>query len=166
MAAISLCGGALGGRAMFKQILVASWVIILTTGAFTQPLSDAETRAVNELSGEMLECSVYFLVSATCLEGNPDPRIPQMIKNLNEQASKIGQLAITTGRIVGVTDEAVGARMKLMRDDLLKRLNNNCTNIATLLEKYTNFCKALTENADPRLAELLRGQKCTGSYKC
>ena len=36
----------------------------MTTCALAQSLSDAEKRAVNELSGEMLECSVYFLVSA------------------------------------------------------------------------------------------------------
>ena len=147
-------------------MLVVSWIGIMTCGALAQNPSDADKRAVNELSGEMLECSVYFLISATCLQGNPDPRIPQLTKSLNEQASKIGGLAISTGQKVGVTVEAQTARSKLMRDDMMKLLNNNCTNIATLLEKYTNFCKQLTENADPRLAELLQGKKCTGSYKC
>jgi hypothetical protein len=149
---------------MLKLIVV--WISIMTTGALSQTLSDAETRAVNELSGEMLECSVYFLISATCLQGNPDPRIPQIIKDLNGQAAKIGGLGITTGRLVGITDEAVGARAKLMRADMMKSLNNNCINIATLLEKYNNFCQLLTQNADPRLKELMKMKKCTGTYKC
>jgi hypothetical protein len=151
---------------MLNLILAVCWISIMTTGAIAQALSDAQTRAINELSGEMSECAVYFLITATCLEGNPEPRTPQLIKDLKEQAGKIGALAIKTGRIVGVTDDAVGARMRLTRDDMMKSLNNNCTNIAVLLEKYTNFCQALTQNADPRLGELLQGEKCTGSYKC
>jgi hypothetical protein len=131
-----------------------------------QSFSASEARAVNELSGEMLECSVYFLISATCLQGNPEPRIPQIIKGLKEQASKVGTLAIKSGRLVGVTDDAVGARASLMRAEMMKSLNDNCTNIAVLLGKYNNFCQQLTQDADPRLAELLRGGKCTGSYKC
>jgi hypothetical protein len=149
---------------MLKFII--AWVIITTTGALAQNLSDADKRAVNELSGEMLECSVYFLISATCLQGNPDPRIPQLTKSLNEQASNIGGLAISTGQVVGVTVEAQSARSKLMRDDMIKLLNNNCTNISVLLEKYSNFCKQLTENVEPRLAELVQGKKCTGTYRC
>jgi hypothetical protein len=152
------------GWEMLKFIV--AWIIIMTASASAQNSSDAEGRAVNEISGELLECSVYFLVTAFCLQGNPDPGIPQLIKDLNAQASKIGTLAITIGRSVGVTDEAVGARSKLMNAEMMKKLNNNCTNIAVLLEKYSNFCKQLTENADPRLAELLQGKKCTGSYKC
>jgi hypothetical protein len=146
--------------------LIIAWISIMTTGALAQSLSDAEKRAVNELSGEMLECSVYFLVSATCLQGSPDPSTPQITKNLNEQGAKFGELAITTGRIVGMTDAAVGARAELIRADMMKAINSNCTKIATLVEKYSNFCQLLAKNADPRLEELMQGKKCTGIYKC
>ena len=147
--------------------LIVAWIIIMTTVALAQNPSYAdEKRAINEVSGELLECSVYFLTTAFCVQGHPDPSVPQLIKDYNAQASKTGTLAITIGRSVGVTDEAVGARSRLMHADMMKKLNNNCTNISVLLEKYSNFCKQLTENADPRLAELLQGKKCTGSYKC
>ena len=89
-----------------------------------------------------------------------------LISDLNAQASKIGGLAISTGATVGVTIEGQQARSKLMRDEMSQKLNNNCTNIAVLMEKYLTFCKQLSENADPRLAELLQGKKCAGSYKC
>jgi hypothetical protein len=151
---------------MLRRLLVLAWMCITTCSAFAQSLSEPETRAVNELSGEMAECAVYLLISATCLEGNPDPRTPQLIKDLNANASKIGGLAISTGRAVGVTIEGQQARMKLMRDEMMKSLNNNCTNIAVLLEKYSNFCQQLIQDADPRFAELLQQKKCTGSYKC
>jgi hypothetical protein len=146
--------------------LIIAWICIMTTGAFAQSLSDAEKRAVNELSGEMLECSVYFLVSATCLQGSPDPSTPQITKNLNEQGAKFGELAITTGRIVGMTDAALGARAESIRADMMKAANSNCIKIPTLVEKYSNFCQLLTNNADSRLEELTQGKKCTGLYKC
>jgi hypothetical protein len=58
---------------------------------------------------------------------------------LNEQGAKFGELAITIGRIVGMTDAAVGARAELIRADMMKAINSNCTKIATLVEKYSNF---------------------------
>jgi hypothetical protein len=100
--------------------LIIAWISIMTSGALAQSLSDVEKRAVNELSGEMLECSAYFLVSATCLQGSLDPSTPQITKNLNEQGAKFGELAINTGRIVGMTDAAVGARAELIRADMMK----------------------------------------------
>ena len=59
---------------MLRRSLVLAWMCITTCSAFAQNMSDAQKRALNELSGEMAECSVYLMISATCLEGNPDPR--------------------------------------------------------------------------------------------
>jgi hypothetical protein len=59
-----------------RFIIVVVAASFIVTGAIGQNLSDDQKRAVNELSGEMLDCAVYFLISAQCLEGHPDPRIP------------------------------------------------------------------------------------------
>ena len=74
--------------------LIIAWICIMTTGALAQSLSDVEKRAVNELSGEMLECSVYFLVSATCLQGSPDPSTPQIHSSMYRRYSMEEAIAL------------------------------------------------------------------------
>jgi hypothetical protein len=76
-------------------------------------------------------------------------------------------LGISTGRTVGVSDEAVAAFTKLMTTKMMgDMMQNKCVNISVLLERYSKFCKQLVEDADPRLKELLAGKTCTGSYHC
>ena len=48
-------------------------------------LSDANvTRAVNELSGEMLECAVFFAVGAQCMRNHPDRPIPGVASDVTQ----------------------------------------------------------------------------------
>ena len=90
-------------RSIFVGLLFALSCSTITSGALaqTKSLSDVEKRAANELSGELLECSIYLKTSAMCMEGNPDPRIPQLSKTLEENATKLGDLAMSTGAAVG-----------------------------------------------------------------
>ncbi len=147
------------GWEMLKLLVAAGWIIIGTCGAWAQSRSDAEQRAATELSGEMLECSVYFRIAATCMHGVPDTRVPETIRYLNENASKIGELAISTGAPVGVTVEAQQARSKSLHGELMNSIFNKCHNISILLHRYHNFCLRLVDHADLRRAELLQQKK-------
>jgi hypothetical protein len=75
---------------MLKSIIAAIATGCMTFVAVGQPLSENEIRAVNELSGELLECSVYFTISAQCVRGHPDPSVPRLIKNLEEMSTTAG----------------------------------------------------------------------------
>ena len=58
-------------------LLVASGT---TTAQQKFDLSDANvTRAVNELSGEMLECAVFFAIGAQCVRRHPDQSVPGVV---------------------------------------------------------------------------------------
>jgi len=52
---------------MLKSVIAAVTTSCMTIGVVAQPLSENEKRIINELSGELLECSVYFSISAECL---------------------------------------------------------------------------------------------------
>jgi hypothetical protein len=151
---------------VLKPIIAAFAIGCMTFVAIGQPLSENEKRAVNELSGELLECSVYFTISAECMRGHPDPRVPSIIKKYEEASTTAGGKAMMVGRIVGLTDDAVASRMKLIQNEMMKSIKDNCVNIAVLLERYANFCPGLLQDMDPRLNELQQGKKCTGTYKC
>ena len=138
------------------KIAIIAIALSTATAAIAQDQQREDTkRALNEISGEMTECSAYFLISAQCIESHPDPRSPRIANDLRQAAKKIETLAITTGRSIGITDEAFAARTKLAFEKLMTSINNNCVNIAVLLDRYNNLCKQLNLDPDSRLKELL-----------
>jgi hypothetical protein len=75
-------------------------------------------------------------------------------------------MAIDTGRKVGLSQAAITARQKMTTDAMMKLMGGQCINIAVVIERYADFCGQLHRDADPRLQELLAGQTCTRKYRC
>ncbi len=122
---------------------------------------------MNEFSSELLECAAYFFVSAQCIENHPDPRAPKLASDYRSAAEKLTGIAITTGRSVGISDDAFAARTRLTFAQQMKSINNNCINVSVLLDRYSDFCMHLSRTPDQRLDELTAGKFCTGTYyKC
>jgi hypothetical protein len=148
---------------MFKLAMALfAWYFM----SITASAQSNRANAVNELTGEMLECSVYYVISAQCIEGHPDPDAPGLVKTYKGLANDIATLAINTGKTVGVSDDAVNARLSLISKNLMASIGNKCVSISVLFEKYDSFCKQLAKNVDARLKELLAGKKCSGIYRC
>jgi len=148
---------------MFKLAMALfAWCLL----SITASAQSNKTNAINELTGEMLECSVYYIISAQCIEGHPDPDAPGLVKTYKGLANDIATLAISTGKSVGVSDDAVNARLSLITKNLMDSIANKCVMINVLFDRYDNFCKQLVQNVDARLKELLAGKKCTGIYRC
>jgi hypothetical protein len=127
----------------------------MATAATPQTKTDKDW-ALNELSSEMTECGQYFLVSWACFKDFPSPQA-QASANVYRQASdQISTMALQIGRTVGLSDEAIGARMRLANESLTNDINKNCTNISILQERYSTFCKSLNQQPDQRLKELVQ----------
>jgi hypothetical protein len=122
--------------------------------------------ALNELSGEYLECSAYFKVTAYCLAGYPAPPVPKLQRDYHDWAKTALTLAISTGRVLGLTGASVEATSKLVATSQMQSINGDCLNIRDLSERYGAFCKQLLQAPDGRFAELLAGKICTGLFKC
>src|SRR5947209_3576212 len=134
--------------------------------SITASAQSNKTNAIDELTGEMLECSVYYIISANCIEGHPNPDAPGLVKTYKGLANDIATLAISTGKSVGVSDDAVNARLSLITKNLMDSIANKCVMINVLFDRCDNFCKQLVGNVDARLKELLAGKKCSGIYRC
>jgi hypothetical protein len=134
---------------MASRVLAALVVsIALSQSAVAQSEADIK-RALGEVAGELQQCSVYFLVTSTCIE----PQEPALAGKYREMADKLIGLAISSGRAAGVSDDAYAALNSLLTESMMKAMGGNCTNIAVLLKKYMNFCQRLSQDADPRLKE-------------
>jgi hypothetical protein len=124
------------------------------------------TRAVNELSGEMLECAVFFAVGAQCMRGHPDQSVPGVVSDATQAFQDMLDLGVKTGRTAGLSDAAATAQRNMVTDAMLKSMGGNCSNIGVVLERYADFCGQLRRDAEPRLKELVAGQTCSRTYRC
>jgi hypothetical protein len=125
--------------------------------------------ALGEVAGELQLCSVCFGFVGHCVAA----QWPDLARTYRAAADKLNELALKSHLAAGLSADAYIAMLPLhaenMRELLGNRasLGNNCSNIAVLLGKYMNFCKRLSQDADPRLQEWItciraRQQTCGG----
>jgi hypothetical protein len=94
-----------------RVILMA--LLLASSPALAQKpdLSDANVvRSLNELSGEMLECAVFFAMAAQCIKGHPDPSAPETVESAVKAFDELLDMAIDTGRKAGLSQSAITAR--------------------------------------------------------
>ena len=149
---------------MLKITVMVAGLVISTAVMGQNATREQANDALNELSSEMTECSVYFIVSSTCFRDYP--QAVDMIRDYRRAADKIAQLALTAGSPIGLSVQGLAARQKLMFEDMKTSIGKSCTNLSILQERYSGFCKQLAQAPDNRLKELLSGKTCNGSYRC
>jgi len=138
-------------------ILVMS---ILVRSVWAQTPDQVMLGAMGEVAGELQTCSVYFLVTSSCI----NPQRPDLGLAYRQEADRLGNLAISSGRAAGISDQAYLARGNMYASAMMKAMGGNCTNIAVLQQRYLNFCQQLSQDADPRLRAwiaCIRNQKQT-----
>ena len=150
-------------RVMLIALLVASSPAMGQKPDLSEP---NVARSLNELSGEMLECAVFFAIGSQCVKGHPDPSAPETVESAMKAFDELLDMAIDTGRKAGLSQAAITARQKMTTDAMMKLMGGQCINIAVVIERYADFCEQLHRDADPRLQELLAGQTCTRKYRC
>jgi len=151
---------------VLKVISVVAVFAFATTSVAQNAPSDPAASALNELSMELMECSVYFLTVSTCVSQFPDPRAPDAVRSYRKAADDMGTLAANVGAPVGVSTRALLARQKMVYDDIMASIDKNCVNVSVPMERYNKFCKQLSTNPDIRIKEIASGRICGGSYRC
>jgi hypothetical protein len=150
-------------------ITVAGGVLLATLGAgalapiSAQTTDDHVKRAMGEVAGELEVCSAYFMVVSTCVK----PQEPRLARDYEADGKRIGGISFMLFQSLGVSEAAVAAQYKLYTDAMMNAMQQNCTNIAVLLQRYRNFCQRLSQDADPRLKEWIacssaRQRSCGG----
>ena len=134
--------------------------------AKVDPLNKNKTTALARLSGEYLECSAYFSVTAYCMADYPAPAVTKIVRDYLDAAKTALKLVTSADRLAGVSNSSVDARSKLFAVAQMEPVKRNCLNISDLSERYDAFCRQLMQAPDRRMAELLTGKICTGLFKC
>jgi hypothetical protein len=108
--------------------------------------STAVRLAYDNMSQDMTTCTVFYMLSGKCL-GKDNPELSEQIE---KAASVMANLAVLTGKQAGLKDDALVARTNIQMTKLQAQTGNDCDNIAILLNRYGESCKALARH--PRAA--------------
>ena len=145
---------------MGRGAIVVLIMFFLVRPVWAQTPDQVMLGAMGEVAEELQICSVYFLVTSSCI----NPQRPDLGLAYRQEADRLGNLAISSGRAAGISDQAYLARGNMYASAMMKAMGGNCTNIAVLQQRYLNFCQQLSQDADPRLRAwiaCIRNQKQT-----
>ena len=84
-----------------SKLAAVPLVLCLSVVSAMAQTGDGNKRAVAELASELQVCSVYFRIAWSCLSGQE----PAVARTYGEMSDKAANLAISTFRGVGVSDE-------------------------------------------------------------
>jgi len=138
-------------------------VLCLSISSATAQTGDDIKQAKGEVASELQVCSVYFRIGRSCLR----PQEPALARTYGEMSDKVADLAISSFRAVGVSDEVYAAQDSLYTEAMINAMRGDCTNIAVLLPRYSRFCQRLSQDAHPRLKQWIacvraRQRTCSG----
>lgn len=100
-----------------------------------------ESYAVNNLQHEMTTCANYFLLLERCVSNTPGTG--DTGKRYGEQANLTIEMALRIGETIGMTSDAMKARMKAEGDEIMKLIEGNCVNISSAMSRYLSRCETV-----------------------
>jgi hypothetical protein len=128
---------------------------LTVTMAHAQSKSDTDW-ATNELSLEMMECGQYFVIGSVCVKKYPNPQAEALSDNYHRMSDEVLKLGFAVGHSIGISQEALLARMRLTHQNLMDSIRTDCGNFSVLLERYGTFCKMLNDHPDQRFRQLVQ----------
>jgi hypothetical protein len=140
------------GLSFFIGLATAGFICVTTINfAFAQARPEqGETASLNNLQSQMSACLVFYQRVVTCAEGDKE-----LAGIFNAASLILAAAARSIGKRIGMTDEAIIARWKLIDQNQLRTMKNSCVNIALLMEDYLVSCKALVDGSASVLNEFL-----------
>lgn len=149
-----------GAGSMRSTLLgVAVCLILPVLCSCTAKAQDARKaqEIANNFSHQNLICSSYYYFVAQCLE-NKDSK-DGLVTQYRTGAETFMQRGIEMGRVAGVSDKAISAKVELAIDEMKSDTENDCINISVLFKKHAKFCKSIMEDAPARLLDQYKAGK-------
>jgi hypothetical protein len=112
--------------ARMSKLAAVLLVLCLSVVSARAQTGDDNKRAIGEVASELHVCSVYFRIAWSCLS----PQEPAIARTYGEMSDKAADLAISTFRGVGVSDEVYVAQASLYIEAMMNAMQGDCTNIA------------------------------------
>src|SRR5215510_5359375 len=106
--------------------------------------SDALRRLRTNIHYDMTTCIAFFRLVGQCLAKNP-----QYAKSVAVYAKATDDLlykSIVLGKQIGISDDDAKSRLRVAADEMMHVINNDCSNISSLLGRYLDKCTAVASD--------------------
>ena len=132
---------------MLRHILgfaaVGCIMLALPSGTVGQQ-SEALRRLRSNIHQDMTTCIAFFRLVGQCLAKNP-----QYAKSVAVYAKATDDLhykSILLGKQIGISEDDAKSRLVAAADEMMHFINNDCSNISSLLDRYLDKCTAVASD--------------------
>jgi hypothetical protein len=130
---------------MSKLLVGAAMIaVLILTGSGMGAAEDETQRIGNNFSHENLICGVYHSLVMRCA-ANRDPK-DEIVEKYRQTSMTFIERSVSVGKVVGLSEKALTARMEMAQQEMMSDIENTCTNISVLLQKHAMQCKRLYED--------------------
>ena len=116
--------------------------IAWTIPALAQDMPAKRRQAFADLQMEYSFCIVYYNMEKSCA---PDDMKAKLAHDLDPIIKILTDTAYQIGSRIGMTNDAMVARLKLSYDDAGERINHTCINFSSEYVRHGKRCKLLAE---------------------
>ena len=141
-------------------LIAAVFAVALHNQAVADDVSsEAMETAANNLSHEMVNCSVFYTVGAICVLRSNRSNRKDVSEQLRKTANTYQDFAAMLGERAGISklDEVLKARTNIAREDMFNLMDRDCRNVSIVLDKYGKRCKAIGDDSAAALKDYMKG---------
>ncbi|HRN87899.1 MAG TPA: hypothetical protein PK271_04795 [Hyphomicrobium sp.] len=117
-------------------------------------LSEQERRALDGYQRETLVCANYFMLLQRCLTNSSAPA--KMILSARNAADDLILTGLATGKAIGLTEDAMQARMKAEGDAIMALVGGDCGQIDVASDQHLKRCTRVAANGTAVLDQYLK----------
>ncbi len=123
-----------------NQILFVAGLLLSTVSFAALTPEEAFTLDLNDLQHEYSSCTAFYMISLEGLEKRGDPD-PEAIASTTNTAVQSAELAAAIGKAIGMTEQAMHARMELEVQSQMEKMGRNYVNYSVLLKEFAYPCR-------------------------
>lgn len=140
---------------LFRICAFAFLAVFLTPLSFAQGLSENQRQALNNFQAELLECAMFYEISAVGLKRNGSPASIASSPHANKSKEELVMMASLVGKRIGMSVQGMTEWANLSYKSQMKKMDGNFVNYSILLQEYLEPCTVLLNDAVGRLNQAL-----------
>lgn len=122
------------------------WVFLVVLGLLASPVDASkaqyELRALSNTHQEMVTCIAFYITMQQCIGKERDAALYQ---RTGQTIERLVELSARTAKTIDMTQDAMASRLKMSISEQMNLIDSNCVNISSLLSRYAERCRFVTE---------------------
>jgi hypothetical protein len=133
---------------MMLRLLVAAvtlFCVFQPASAQDDPQSKDFIAVFDDVHFEIANCAAYYAITQQCFSGS-DKQSESYRKEVDAIIGILNKASFEIGSKIGMTQDAMLSRFKMVLDEHKKHLAGSCVNLSSLYVRHANRCKQVAEN--------------------